>query len=34
VRRLQTLLSEDRSDEEFEVSLEALLDRLSSRLSQ
>ncbi|WP_159573355.1 TetR/AcrR family transcriptional regulator C-terminal domain-containing protein [Curtobacterium sp. 18060] len=34
VRRLRTLLSEDRSDEEFEVSLEALLDRLDRELSQ
>jgi AcrR family transcriptional regulator len=34
VRRLRTLLSEDRSDEEFEVSLEALLDRLERQLSQ
>lgn len=34
VRRLRGLLSEDRSDEEFEVSLEALLDRLDSRLTQ
>lgn len=34
VRRLRTLLSEDRSEEEFEVSLEALLDRLSQNLSQ
>lgn len=34
VRRLRALLSEDRSDEEFEISLEALLDRLSHELSQ
>jgi TetR/AcrR family tetracycline transcriptional repressor len=34
VRRLRTLLSADRSDEEFEVSLEALLDRLDRALSQ
>jgi AcrR family transcriptional regulator len=34
VRRLRPLLSEDRSDEEFEISLEALLDRLSRELSQ
>jgi AcrR family transcriptional regulator len=34
VWRLRPLLSEDRSDEEFEVSLEALLDRLSKDLSQ
>ncbi|WIB26472.1 MULTISPECIES: TetR/AcrR family transcriptional regulator C-terminal domain-containing protein [unclassified Curtobacterium] len=34
VRRLRPLLSEDRSDEEFEVSLEALLDRLDRELSQ
>jgi AcrR family transcriptional regulator len=34
VLRLRSLLSEDRSDEEFEVSLEALLDRLSRELSQ
>ncbi|MBP2456935.1 hypothetical protein ABID70_002460 [Clavibacter michiganensis] len=34
VRRLRDLLSEDRSDEEFEVSLEALLDRLDRELSQ
>jgi AcrR family transcriptional regulator len=34
VRRLRTLLSEDRSDEEFEVSLEALLDRLDRDVSQ
>jgi TetR/AcrR family tetracycline transcriptional repressor len=34
VRRLRDLLSEDRSDEEFEVSLEALLDRLERELSQ
>lgn len=33
VRRLRTLLSEDRSDEEFEVSLEALLDRLDRELA-
>jgi TetR/AcrR family tetracycline transcriptional repressor len=32
VRRLRELLSEDRSDEEFEVSLEALLDRLDREL--
>jgi AcrR family transcriptional regulator len=34
VSRLRALLSEDRSDEEFEVSLEALLDRLNRELSQ
>ncbi len=34
VRRLRRLLSEDRSDEEFEVSLEALLDRLNGELTQ
>lgn len=34
VRRLRPLLSEDRSDEEFEVSLEALLDRLNLELTQ
>nr|WP_228514098.1 TetR/AcrR family transcriptional regulator C-terminal domain-containing protein [Frondihabitans sp. VKM Ac-2883] len=34
VQRLRELLSEDRSDEEFEVSLEALLDRLDRELSQ
>jgi TetR/AcrR family tetracycline transcriptional repressor len=34
VQRLRALLSEDRSDEEFEVSLEALLDRLDRELSQ
>lgn len=34
VLRLRTLLSEDRSDEEFEVSLETLLDRLDRDLSQ
>lgn len=34
VQRLKALLSEDRSDEEFEVSLEALLDRLDRELSQ
>ncbi|MCJ1688579.1 TetR/AcrR family transcriptional regulator C-terminal domain-containing protein [Rathayibacter sp. VKM Ac-2927] len=34
VRRLRALLSEDRSDEEFEVSLEALLDRFDRELSQ
>ena len=34
VRRLRPLLSEDRSDEEFEVSLELLLDRLNSELTQ
>ncbi|MBF4583415.1 TetR/AcrR family transcriptional regulator C-terminal domain-containing protein [Curtobacterium sp. VKM Ac-2865] len=34
VRRLRGLLSEDRSDEEFEVSLEALLDRLDRDVSQ
>jgi TetR/AcrR family tetracycline transcriptional repressor len=32
--RLRPLLSEDRSDEEFEVSLEILLDRLEMALSQ
>jgi len=34
VQRLRPLLSEDRSDEEFEVSLEALLDRLTRDVSQ
>ena len=34
VRRLRPLLSQDRSEEEFEVSLESLLDRLSRELSQ
>lgn len=34
VRRLRTLLSEDRSQAEFEISLEALLDRLDRDLSQ
>ena len=34
VKRLRPLLSEDRSKEEFEVSLEALLDRLDRELSQ
>jgi TetR/AcrR family tetracycline transcriptional repressor len=34
VRRLRSLLSEDRSDEEFEISLEELLDRLNRELSQ
>jgi TetR/AcrR family tetracycline transcriptional repressor len=34
VTRLRALLSEDRSQEEFEVSLETLLDRLDSELSQ
>ncbi|HEX5730883.1 TetR/AcrR family transcriptional regulator C-terminal domain-containing protein [Microbacterium sp.] len=34
VRRLRALLSEDRSDEEFEVSLEVLLDRLNRELTQ
>lgn len=34
VQRLRPLLSEDRSQEEFEVSLEALLDRLDRELSQ
>ncbi len=34
VERLRELLSEDRSHEEFEVSLEALLDRLDHQLSQ
>ncbi|PZT86735.1 MAG: TetR family transcriptional regulator [Gordonia sp. (in: high G+C Gram-positive bacteria)] len=34
VVRLRPLLSEDRSQEEFEVSLEALLDRLDHQLSQ
>ena len=32
--RLRPLLSEDRSDEEFEASLESLLDRLGAELSQ
>lgn len=34
VLRLRPLLSEDRSKEEFEVSLETLLDRLDAELSQ
>jgi TetR/AcrR family tetracycline transcriptional repressor len=34
VERLRLLLSEDRSDEEFEVSLEVLLDRLNRELTQ
>ncbi|WP_424448335.1 TetR/AcrR family transcriptional regulator C-terminal domain-containing protein [Microbacterium arborescens] len=34
VLRLRALLSEDRSDEEFEISLESLLDRLDRNLSQ
>lgn len=34
VLRLRALLSEDRSDEEFEASLEALLNRLDEELSQ
>ncbi|NQX06007.1 TetR/AcrR family transcriptional regulator C-terminal domain-containing protein [Rathayibacter sp. VKM Ac-2856] len=34
VRRLRGLLSEDHSDEEFEISLEVLLDRLDRELSQ
>lgn len=34
VLRLRPLLSQDRSDEEFEVSLEDLLDRLDRELSQ
>lgn len=34
VRRLRSLLSEDRSDEEFEVSLEVLLDRLNRDMTQ
>jgi AcrR family transcriptional regulator len=34
VHRLRPLLSEDRSEEEFEISLEALLDRLSKDFSQ
>lgn len=34
VLRLRSLLSEDRADEEFEISLESLLDRLDHQLSQ
>ena len=34
VVRLRPLLSEDRSQEEFEISLETLLDRLDAELSQ
>lgn len=34
VHRLRPLLSQDRSEEEFEISLEALLDRLDRELSQ
>ena len=34
VFRLRDMLSEDRSDEEFEVSLEALLDRLQGELTR
>ncbi|RZI92738.1 MAG: TetR family transcriptional regulator, partial [Microbacterium sp.] len=32
VKRLRPLLSEDRSEEEFEASLETLLDRLATEL--
>jgi len=34
VFRLRSMLSEDRSDEEFEVSLEALLERLAQTYAQ
>lgn len=34
VMRLRSLLSEDHSDDEFEISLESLLDRLDRQLSQ
>ncbi|MCD2168174.1 MULTISPECIES: TetR/AcrR family transcriptional regulator C-terminal domain-containing protein [Microbacterium] len=34
VMRLRSLLSEDRADEEFEVALESLLDRLDREMSQ
>lgn len=34
ITRLQDLLSQDRSSEEFEISLETLLDRLEMNLSQ
>lgn len=34
VVRLRSLLSQDRSQEEFEISLEALLDRLDRELTQ
>lgn len=34
VMRLRPLLSEDRADEEFEVALESLLDRLDREMSQ
>lgn len=34
LRHLRALLSEDRAEEEFEVSLESLLDRLDRELSQ
>ena len=34
IARLETLLSEDRSDAEFEISLETLLDRLELVISQ
>lgn len=34
VQRLRDLLSEDRSDEEFEISLEELLDRIARNVSQ
>jgi len=34
LRRLRALLSEDRADEEFEVSLEDLLDRLNREVTQ
>lgn len=34
VLRLRSLLSEDHSDDEFEISLESLLDRLDRQLSQ
>ena len=34
IMRLRTLLSEDRSREEFETALETLLDRLEMTISQ
>ena len=34
IARMQSLLSDDRSKEEFEIALETLLDRLEMSLSQ
>ena len=34
IARMQSLLSDDRSKEEFEIALETLLDRLEMTLSQ